>query len=315
MIRILFVAAAVAALNTHALGQEVFTLKFKKDLGPGGTVLVEKRDIVKARSKLVAAKTDEAVEDNQQAKVTTFKFRETMLERAPSDKDATRLRRHYETAQVKEAGEPMSLPLEGKTVLIEKLDDKCRFRFEEGRELTPAESEELTDEFQNSAKPRLDLDELVSRETVLLGETYKINPKLLVKVFTPLVGPKTINEFQPKGEWKLVRAYRKDDRQYGALELRITLPLQELTSFIKTKTKQPGEKLFMRPGAALRILMTVEGCIDAGTVDLTTKTNMFLDGAAEVPGRDNPLFQLLLTVEAASEVVIRDPSRAAKASQ
>jgi hypothetical protein len=296
-----------------ALGQESFTLKFKKDAGPGGTVLVEKRDIVKTRSKLIASKTSEALEDNQQSRVTSFKYRETMLERDPGEKDATRLRRHYEIAQVKEQdAEPAPLPIQGKTVLIEKLDDKHRFRFEDGRELTAKEAEELVDEFQNKAKPRLDLDELIARDTVRLGDTHQINPRLLVKVFTPLVGARLIDEFQPKGEWKLVRAYRKDERQYGVIELRITLPLQELTSFVRTKTKQPGERLFMKPGATLRIVLTVDGCIDAGTTDLTTKLNMFLDGTADVPGRDNPLFQLLLTVETASETVIRDPARAAQ---
>lgn len=293
-----------------ALGQESFTLKFKKDAGPGGAVLVEKRDIVKTRSKLIASKTGEALEDNQQSRVTSFKYRETMLERHPSEKDATRLRRHYEIAQVKEQDEPAPLPIQGKTVLIEKLDDKYRFRFEEGLELTPKEAEELADEFQNRAKPRFDLDELIARDAVRLGDTHQINPKLLVKVFTPLVGARLIDEFQPKGEWKLARAYRKDERQYGVIELRITLPLQELNSFVKTKTKQPGERLFMKPGATLRIVLTVDGCIDASTIDLTTKLNMFLDGTADVPGRDNPLFQLLLTVETASETVIRDPARA-----
>src|SRR5262245_66465147 len=107
-----------------ALGQESFTLKFKKDAGPGGAVLVEKRDIVKTRSKLIASKTGEALEDNQLSRVTSFKYRETMLERHPSEKDATRLRRRYEIAQIKEQdAKPAPLRIQGKTVLIEKLDE------------------------------------------------------------------------------------------------------------------------------------------------------------------------------------------------
>jgi len=295
-----------------AHGQESVALRFKKDAGPGGTVFVEKRETIKARTRLISPKTGEAQEDNQQSKIVALKYRETILERAPSDKEATRLRRVYETATVKEAGEPTPLPIQGKTILIEKIDDQYRFRFEDGRELTPREAEALADEFQNAARPRLDLDELFAKDAVRIGETQQINPRLLVKLFRPLTGPRMIDEFKPKSEWKLVRAYRKDGRQYGVLELRINLPLQELIAFPGIKTKPAGEKLFLRPGAALRVVLTVDGCLDAGAIDLTTSINTSLDGTAEVPARDHPLLHLLLAVETATEVVIRDPSRVAE---
>lgn len=279
--------------------QETFELKFKRDAGRGGTCQVEKRENVKARSKLIDVNAKEALEDHQQSKITVYKYRETILEKAFGEKEPTRLRRQYEVHQVKEGDQTTSLPLQGKTVVIEKKDEKHRFRFDDGTELTAREAEDLRDEFQNPARPRLDLDELLTRDYVQLQETYKINPKMLVKVFAPVLGPTMIDEHVPKGEYSLTRAYKKDSRQYGVFDVRIQLPVQE---FISIAGKSTRERVFMRPGAMMRIRLTVDGCIDGSVVDATIKTNLSLEGTGLLPTRDNPLFHLLLSVEAASEV-------------
>ena len=288
------------------LGQEAHQLKFKKDWGRGSTCLVEKREIVKTRSKLVAIKGKDPVEDNQQSKVVVHQYRETILEKGLADKEPTRLRRTYEVHQLRQGDETTSLPLHGKSVIIEKTDEKYRFRFEGGAELSPREAEDLIDEFQNPSRPRLDLDELLTEDVVEVQRTYKINPKVLVKVFAPVVGPTMIDDNQPKGDYTLTRAYKKDGKQYGVLDVRIHLPVQQLISFVR---KPSVERLFTQPGAAMRIRLTADGCIDGSAVDMTTKTNLSVEGTGLLPTRENPTHHLLVSVEAASDVTRQEPRK------
>ena len=296
---LLLLFAAPATL----MGQEVFELKFKRDAGHGGVTQVEKRETTKARSKLIAVNAKETVEDNQQSKIVVYEYRETVLAKALGDKEPSRLRRQYKVHYAKEGDKTTTLPLQGKTVIIEKKDEKYRFRFEDGAELSPREAEDLTEEFQNPGKPRLDLDELLTKDFVQVQHMYKINPKLLVKVFAPMLGPTMIEENQPKGDYTLKRAYKKDGRQYGELEVRIYIPVQELTSIAGKSTR---ERLLMAPGASMRIRLTADGCIDGSAVDKTVKTNLSVEGTGLIPRRDNPMFQLLLSVEAASDVTMEE---------
>src|SRR5262249_15115622 len=119
--------------------------------------------------------------EEKKDKVTVRAYRETVLEKAEGKK-ATKLRREYEKARVKEKGKERTLPYEGKTVLIEKKGDKYEFEIEGGKPLTGKDAEELEKEFNEHTIDAAKLDKLMlPPKPVAVGESWKIDAAAVVK--------------------------------------------------------------------------------------------------------------------------------------
>jgi len=283
-----------------------YFIKLKTHPDTGKPALVQKQDTMHSHTKLVGLETKKILENNDGKQSQLFKYRETILEKPKGQDEPTRLRREYEKAQVEVLGRTTVLPWQGKTVLIEKQKDRYRFSLEGGQELTAEEAGPLADEFQSTTGPTSKFTDLVPADkAVRVKDNHDIDPKVLLKVYGSVsdAGIK-IDAAKAKGSWKLTRAYKKDGRQFGVIELHVELPLREM----KWSHPKAAEKLVMRPGAKMTLHGVIDGCIDGSAATATSKLDMEINGSALAPSPDNPQFELILSIKTSTKETTEESS-------
>ena len=203
-------------------------------------------------------------------------------------------------------GQTTVLPLHDKTVLIEKQKDRYRFSVEGGPELTGQDAERLADEFPSTSGPTPKFTDMVpSDKAVRVDDNHDIDPKVLLKVYARLSdGGIKIDFTKAKGSWKLTRAYQKEGRQFGVIELHVELPLREMRS---THPKA-AEQLVMQPGAKMTLHGVIDGCIDGSAATATSQLDMEINGTALVPSPDAPQFDLILVIKTSTKMTIEESS-------
>src|SRR5579885_3110599 len=217
-------------------------------------------------------------EEKQEKTVKSHAFKETILEK-PDGKRATRLRREYEKARVAKDGKERTLPYEGKTVLIEKKGDRYRFQIEGGKPLAGKDAEELNKEFNEFNIDTSKLDKLmVPEKPVAVGEGWEIDAAAVVKEL--LSGNEDIAVDVPRAKvtGKLVRAYRKDGKQFGVLEYMLDLPLKAF--------KVEDEKIPLLAGSKMFLKVEMDGCIDGSDVTADVKVTGGMSVSAVIKDED-----------------------------
>lgn len=248
---VLFVMLSVAGA---AAAQETYTIKLK-NAGKGETVQVSKQGSEQTETKIIDA-TGNVVQEETKTKKEDAAYASTILDQPAAGKPPTRLQRKYAKPRITEDGGERTLPYEGKTVLIEKKEDKYHFRIEGGDELTGKDAEVLEKEF---SRPEKGLDELLlPGKPVHINETWKIDAARIVKEFieAEAMGEPTIELDAAKATvtGKLLRAYVKDGRQFGVMDFRFVLPLKSLKLAEVTAEFEAGSRL--------TIEQTMDVCID-----------------------------------------------------
>jgi hypothetical protein len=152
MLRILSTVAAVGLLagSVRAGDQQTYTIKLKKP-GEGTVERVETTEATDTKIKVTDAKGN-VVEDKDQKSGYRYVYTLTVLEKKAGAKKPTRLKRKYDKAREIAGGKTTTLPYEGKTVLIEKKEDKYTFRIEGGEELTGKDAKYLDSEFNKKGQ-------------------------------------------------------------------------------------------------------------------------------------------------------------------
>ena len=171
------------------------------------------------------------------------------------------------------------------------------------------DAEPLADEFQQARGPTPNFTDLVpSGKAVRVNDNHDVDPKVLLKVFASLsdAGIK-IDATKAKGSWKLTRAYKKEGRQFGVIELHVELPLREMPSTPQADPKA-AEKLVMRPGAKMTLHGVIDGCTDGSAAIATSRVDMEINGTAMVPSPDNPQFDLILSIKTSTKVTSEESS-------
>ena len=77
------------------------------------------------------------------------------------------------------------------------------------------------------------------------------------------------------GEGTLVKAYKKDGRQFGAMKFKMEMPVVTIG--------KGKEELKFTAGAKIVIDLTLDGCIDGSADAGSMKMKMLMTGAAMVP--------------------------------
>jgi hypothetical protein len=193
----------------------------------------------------------------EDVKTKSLVYTDEVIENPKNEKRATKLKRTYEKAAVGKGGDAKTLPVEGKTVLIEKKGDKYAFTVD-GEALTGESLKLLEDEFgkKDGPEPR---ELMLPKTPVKPGDTWKVDPGEIAKAFGP-TGPMLAKD-EVKAGGTLVKAYKKDGRQFGVIELVFEAPVTGL-----------GEKspLAVKDGK-MTLKITGDGCID-GTAPTGTST-------------------------------------------
>jgi hypothetical protein len=263
------VAFAVAVLAATAAGQEAVT--FKEHTAKVGERTRVTEDVTNTTTTTFAA-------GGKQVKKVEAKGRSTVyvnevLEMPASGRRPTKVRRTYEKAVDIADGKPTRRATEGKTVLIEKAGDKYTFAVGGGGELGK-DAEELEKEF-NKKDEKDSRKDLIPDRPLKPGETWTISKERIVK---ELEGqPLQLDKENVSGGGKLVRAYQKDGRQFGVIEITLALPVTGLGA---------NNPVAVKTGSKLTITLTGDGCLDGSVPAGTTVTRTVFTLEGSVMGTD-----------------------------
>jgi hypothetical protein len=271
----LLMAAAPARLG------DTYSIKIKRS-GKESVTQHKREETEDSHIKLEGPDGD-ALNDKKESKTTIEEYKETILEKKKG-KRATKIRRQYSKAVVKTNGKEQTLPHAGKTLLIEKKGDKYHFTIEGGEELKGKDAESLNRVFNKPNDDDSDNDELdkvfLPKKPVAVNDTWKIDPDELIKAMAKDPQQRLpVDKSKATGKGKLLRAYKKNGRQYGVFDIEVKLPLKGEFPLGKD-TKAP-----IREGSAT-MHMKVDACIDGTSSDAVAEMSMTMDLVAgiKMPG-------------------------------
>jgi hypothetical protein len=259
-----FIAALVASVFVATAAQaadEAVTIKVKKS-APGDVADTSKTEKGSNKTTVTIKGKDQAQERGGSGK---FAYREEIIERPADAKRATKLKRIYKTAEVVRENKTEDLGLAGKTVLIEKKDNKYEFTID-GKPVAGPAAEILGREF--AKEKQLTEEDFFPKEPVKVGGTWKID---VAKVAKELADEGMIvDPAKSTATGKLIKTYDKAGAKFGILELNMDMTV--------TTLKGEGQEIPLKEGSKVNITMNADACID-GTLDtgkakMTMKANL-----------------------------------------
>ena len=196
-----------------------------------------------------------------------------IIENPKNAKRPTKLKRTFEKAVVAQGRDSkLNLPVEGKTVLIEKKGEKYSFTVD-GKGVTGDALRILDDEFNRPGRGDV-RDIMFPKKPVKPGESWKIDPEELIKAIGEQ-GP-TFDKDKVTATGTLVKAYKKDGQQFGVIEFSFEAPLTGLGAKNPVTVKEG--KMIMK--------LSGDGCIDGTVATGKSTTKMSLDLTGSTMGVD-----------------------------
>jgi hypothetical protein len=299
MKRTLNFAAAAALLVAAGLahGQDAINIKVKIP-AEGEVGQVEKTETVDAATKVVDA-TGKAVVDEKHKTVSTSVYKETILKCEPK-KNPTKMERVYEKATETTDGKTVTLPYQGKTVVIEKKDGTFHFTVD-GKEMSADDAKPLAKEFAKEGESaEVLMKALLPKNPVKPGDSWNIDMGPIVKDIAKS-GEIEIDADKSKGTATLLKAYKKDDKQFGEIKVTMALPIKALSA---ANTKLPADA-----GSAANADMKMDVCIDGTSTAGTVKGGMKLDLKSAVPDGKGGTLPLTVSVQVSSEETRSEPKK------
>jgi hypothetical protein len=293
-----YLAAAFLILSAGlARADDTYPIK-TKDLAPGDVFEVQKTETVTAASKVVNA-AGQSIRDDKQETVTTSVFKETIVKCEPK-KNPTVVERKYEKAVVANTNgkESKELAYHGKTVRIErKQDGKFRFTID-GKELSEQDAKPLAQEFEREGDDKTELEKAVlPKAPVKIDESWKLDVTPFVKDAAKS-GEMEVDADKAKGTGTLLKAYKKDDKQFGQVKLVLTFPIKSLGS--------GDRKMVADPGSVASTEMNLDGCIDGTSNTGVVKSSMKMDFKSSVPDGKGGKLAVTVSADTKSEEVRKE---------
>lgn len=187
-----------------------YKIKVAKREDAGAIRVTETRAVM---ATVVSGKKTEAEETEEKAE-----YVERVV--TPGPVAPLKLTRAYRYAQKsKQHGPSRDLAYSGKTVVIEKKGDLHTFTVD-GRQLQPADAEELVREFSGADK--IPLDRRLPKSPVRVGETWQVDREVLRELARSSSDSMDPDRSTMTG--KLTKAYQSADRkQWGVIELKVDI--------------------------------------------------------------------------------------------
>jgi hypothetical protein len=263
-----FALAAVFAVSAAAQDKDAVTIKIAyPQAGQRAKVTVEEKTTTKTVINIQGM-----LQTQEEVKSKSLVYTDDVIDNPKNEKRAAKLKRTYEKAVIGTGKDTKKLPIEGKTVLIEKKGDKYSFTID-GKAVEGDSLKLLEEEFNRPKKGDV-RDVMFPKTPVKPGDTWKIPPDELVKELGEegLVLDK--NKVTAGGT--LVKAYKKDGKQFGVIEIVVEGPVTSL-----------GEKvpLTLKEGKMV-VKFTGEGCIDGSSPTGTTNAQMTFGISGTAMGAD-----------------------------
>jgi hypothetical protein len=275
MMRGAWMVVMLGLLAESARAQPAFPIQFK-DPGPGEVVEVNRTEDSQSHVRVLDM-AGKVVLDRADKKLTTVLYQETALVKEPG-KLAERLRRRYAKAQVQAGGKTISLPYEGKTVLIEKRDGKYRFVIEGGDALAAQDAPLLESEFNSKRLNHLEMRKvLLPTKPVRVDESWTIDPSPLIRDLAQADGGAlTVDREKAAASGRLLAVRDQEGRRFGKVTFTADLPLTEL--------RQGEKRVPVQPGTKLSLAKTMEGCMDGSVVVGSMSAVIQLDASSLLDG-------------------------------
>jgi hypothetical protein len=265
MFRIAWIALLGFAVTPLVAPAQEYAIKLGKP-GPGDQSQVKADNSTEVEFKILDS-NGQAIMEKKEVKGHNFIFRETGIERAAGGGDLVKLKRAYKKAARIVDGDRRTLPFQGETVMIEKSKDgPFSFQIVDGETLMGEDIKELHEEFNKGGASKL-VELFLPRKAVKAGETWKVDVNLLAKEFSK-DGKIEIDAAKSTGSGKFVKAYQKDGKQFGVMELTVTMAVSHLVG-------DDGNKNPTKVGK-ITIKIELDGAIDGSLAE--TKTKLTIDG-------------------------------------
>jgi hypothetical protein len=267
----LFLAGFLASVSA---AQEKFTIKIKNDSKGDVTRASDTGTETGKMSFSVGGKSQAKDEDKKKSMV----FKEEILEKEPG-KRAAKMQRTYEKAEMTANGKKITPSFIGKPMLIERAGKEYHFTVA-GKKLEGDDLAFMKEEFKEKEKDaESKLEQLMlPKQPVAVNETWKLDVAALQKEFGEDSGM-TIDLAKSTGAGKLIKAYKKDGKQFGAMEYDITMALTKIAA-------GPGMAIELDNTSSLKMTIKFDGCIDGslntGVMDM--KMEMKMVGALNANG-------------------------------
>jgi hypothetical protein len=265
----LLAAAAPVRVN------DAFNIKLKKS--SKGDITQRKNEESEASHAKVEGPDGKVINEEKKSKTTIEEYKETILAKEKG-KRATKLRREYSKAILKANDKEKTLPYDGKTLLIEKKGDKYHFTIEGGEEVKGEDAQSLNQMFNNRVDDS-DNEQLekafLPKKPVAVNDMWKIDPEELVKALAKGKQALPVDQSKVTGTGMLLRAYKKDGRQYGIFNIEVKLPLKGDFPL------GPNAKAPIREGSILSRIK-LDTCIDGTSNDTVSEMSMKTDFVAGI---------------------------------
>lgn len=227
----------------------------------------------------------------KQESTVTQAYKETVVAKEKG-KRATKLRREYTKAVVKVGEKEITLPYQGKTVVIEKKDDKYHFTIEGGEELTGQDAAMLSGEFgKGGGSESDDLEKaFLPKKPVKEGDTWTIDGAAIAEAFKKdAPQPLPVDKDKAAGKGKLLRVYKEGGRQYGDLDIDVDVPLKGDFPLGPKQTApvQAGSKMTMK-------MQMRKACIDGTVSDGNIEVAFTMDLIATSKGPDGKEYKITI---------------------
>ena len=276
-----FAAFVLAPLALSA--QEKYTIKVSKDEVKGDRVHVTRNETA-VNASTVKAADGAVVQDQKRVDEKQLTYEETIVEKT-AGKKASQLSRKFEAVTVKTNGKEEETGLAGKTVTVERKDGKYQFKADDN--LLPGATRLLTGDFKDGSDDESMLEKrMLPKAPVGVGETWKCDMPELVKDFTKATGSK-IDADKASGTGKLLKAYDKDGKKFGTLEVTVELPVTELKG-------GGAAALKMDAGSRFKVTINYDGCIDGSRTEGTIKFGMDLKGSTKIDRPDGTTWSVTI---------------------
>jgi hypothetical protein len=221
---------------------------------------------------VISSAEGKVLEKQNQEAVEAAKYTEEILEKVDGKKP-TKLRRTYAKAGLTIDGKEQPFEYSGKAVNIQRLTAGYVFAFDDGKPIVGKAAGPLTKEFpfEKSGDETI-YGAVLPKKAVAVGDTWPVDAKAVLKQVAGDTADKAFDLAKARGTGKLVKAYKKDDRQFGELEIELAAPLTAL----------PGTEFKCRPGGTFTMKLALDSCIDGTAEAGTVKGEVKFAGTADV---------------------------------
>ena len=213
MRRAVCVLVAMLAVGALVRGQdETYTIKLKEHAGKGQALKVTDRYTGTSHFKITDP-DGKVIRDQKEPDVSETVYTEKVLEEG--GKRPRKISRVYGKATQTKGNKTTEKPYSGRTLLFQLKEGKYEGSAE-GKPEVP--SKDLTRMAEDLSEETAKTQALLPKKAVKVGESWALGGKEVARI---LGGGFPIDPAKSRGKGKLVKAYRKDGKQFGVLEFRL----------------------------------------------------------------------------------------------